>query len=68
VSVQVSIKDGESFFNMYIIIIVNHLISIEGERALGSLASPSFLRIGSRAEANQIFVQEYMNHRVARFS
>jgi hypothetical protein len=43
-------------------------ISIEGERALGHLASPSYVRVGSREEANQIFVDEYMRLRVARFT
>jgi hypothetical protein len=43
-------------------------ISEEGEHALGSLASPSFFITGSREEANQIFVNEYMRLRVARFT
>lgn len=40
----------------------------EGERALGPLGSPSYLRVGSREEANQVFVDEYMMLRVARFT
>ena len=43
-------------------------VSEEGENALGLLATPTFLRIGSREEANHIFVREYMEHRVARFT
>lgn len=55
-------------FNTYLIIIVKCHFSQEGERALGPLASPSCLRVGSREEANQIFVDEYMRLRVARFT
>jgi hypothetical protein len=68
VSVQASIKDGELFSNKYINIKVKCQISEEGEHALGSLASPSFFITGSREEANQIFVNEYMRLRVARFT
>ncbi|KIK04922.1 hypothetical protein K443DRAFT_4279 [Laccaria amethystina LaAM-08-1] len=38
-----------------------------GECAFGLLTSPFFLRIESREEANQIFVDGYMNHSVTCF-
>jgi hypothetical protein len=68
VSGQVSIKDGESSLNKYKInlSLLKCHASKEGENAFGSLASPTFLIMGSREEANQIFVNEYMGLRVAR--
>ena len=68
VPIQASIKDGESFLAFaYSFIVVKCHVSKEAECALGSIGSPSSLRVGSREEANQIFVDEYMRRQVARF-
>jgi hypothetical protein len=67
VPVQVSIKGGESPLNKYIINLLKCCVSENGECAFGLLTSPFFLRIESREEANQIFVDGYMNHSVTCF-
>ena len=67
VLIQVSIKGGESCLNKYVTSILKRCVRENGERAFGHLASPTFLRVESREEANQIFVNAYMELLVARF-
>lgn len=41
-------------------------LSKAGEKAFGHFANPSFIRTRTRQEANQIFVDSYMELLVAR--
>ena len=67
VLIQVSIKGGESCLNKYVTSILKQCDRENGEHAFGHLASPMFLRVGSCEEANQIFVNAYMELSVACF-
>jgi len=67
VLVQVSIKGGESPSNKYVTSLLKCCVSENGECAFGLLASPTFLRVGSLEEANQVFVNAYMKLSVAHF-
>lgn len=43
------------------------LTSTAGELAMGTLANPTFVTASSREDGDHLFVEAYMDSRVARF-